>query len=65
MRHKTAIINNFTAHNKLKFFNNSKLFGKCNKTFSKGDGGVGTFDVGGGLPSFLVQIFQSFGCTPK
>ena len=31
----------------------------------KGDGGVGTFDVGGeGLPSFLVQIFQFFGCTP-
>ena len=50
MRHKTAIINNFTAHNKLKFFNNSKLFGKCNKTFSKGDGGVGTFDVRGGGP---------------
>ena len=34
-----------------------------NKT--KGDGGVGTFDVGGGLPSFLVQIFQFFGCTPN
>ena len=32
----------------------------------KGDGGVGTFDVGGGaLPSFLVQIFQFFGCTPN
>ena len=27
----------------------------------KGDGGVGTFDVGGGaLPPFLVQIFQFF-----
>ena len=32
----------------------------------KGDGGDGTFDVGGGgLPSFLVQIFQFFGCTPN
>ena len=32
-----------------------------NTQIFKGDGGVGTFDVGGGgLPSFLVQIFQFF-----
>ena len=32
--------------------------------FSKGDGGVGTFDVrGGALPSFLVQIFQFVAAT--
>ena len=32
----------------------------------KGDGGDGTFDVGGGaLPSFLIQIFQFFGCSPN
>jgi len=29
-------------------------------------GGVDTFDLrGGGLPSFLVQIFQFFGCMPN
>ena len=38
----------------------------CKPFFIKGDSGVGTFDVGGGaLPSFLVQIFQLFGCTPN
>ena len=36
------------------------------KKILKGDGGVGTFDVGGGaLPSFLIQIFQFFGCAPN
>jgi len=36
-----------------------------NEIFDKGDGGDGTFDVGGGGGSFLVQIFQFFGCTPN
>jgi len=37
--------------------------------YQKGDGGVGMFDVGGEgggyLLSFLVQIFQFFGCRPN
>ena len=34
---------------------------------AKENGGVGMFDVGGGvaLPLFLVQIFQFFGCSPN
>ena len=41
---------------------------KINKKLSilKGDGGDVLFDEGGGgRPSFLVQIFQFFGCTPN
>ena len=51
----------------LKFFDYLMEFNLIESSvLVKGDGGVGTFDVGGGgLPSFLVQIFQFFGCTPN
>ena len=41
---------------------------RVNRSGPKGKVGTGDvlFDEGGGsLPSFLVQIFQIFGCTPK
>ena len=44
-------------------YNDKKFKGK--NLLKKGDGGVGTFDVGGG-PAFIIGLnLPFFGCTPN